>query len=129
MKAAIVEDEAEVRESVAAMLSTIGLPSEAFASAGPFLASVRAGAAYDLCIADIDLPGMRGDDMLLELGRSRQAGETAILFLSGLEADELERARRKVRAFFHVVDYSCKPIDAGCLLERIEALITRRADL
>lgn len=70
---AIVEDETEVRESVAAMLSTIGLQAESFADAGQFLASVAAGAAYDLCIVDISLPGMRGDDMLVEIGRNGQA--------------------------------------------------------
>ncbi|OHD71629.1 MAG: hypothetical protein A2V99_12405, partial [Spirochaetes bacterium RBG_16_67_19] len=103
---AIIEDETEVRESVAAMLSTIGLQAESFADAGQFLASVAAGAAYDLCIVDINLPGMRGDDMLVELGRNRQARDTVILFLSGLEAEELEMARRRLSAFFAVVDYS-----------------------
>lgn len=124
---AIVEDEAEVRESVAAMVAAIGLQAESFADAGQFLASVAAGAAYDLCIVDINLPGMRGDDMLVELGRNRQARDTVILFLSGLEAEELETARRRLSAFFAVVDYSCKPVDAGSLLERVESLIAQKA--
>jgi DNA-binding response OmpR family regulator len=125
-RTAIIEDETEIRESVAAMLSTIGLQAESFADAGQFLASVEAGAAYDLCIVDINLPGMRGDDMLVELGRNRRARDTVILFLSGLEAEELEMARTRLSAFFPLVAYSCKPVDAGSLLQRVESLIARK---
>lgn len=123
---AIIEDEEVVRESVAAMLSSIGFETQGFASAGQFIASVEAGADYDLCIVDINLPGMRGDDMLVELGTSRMARDTVILFLSGLEEDELERAKIKLRDYFPVVDYSCKPVRAESLLQHVETLIAKR---
>jgi two-component system response regulator FixJ len=120
--AAVIEDEEVLRESVAAMLSALGYRTETFENAGQFLQRVRSGSSFDLCVVDINLPGMRGDDMLLELVRMQKLQHSAVMFLSGLEEQELRRARQKVSSYFSAVDYTCKPVRAETLLERIGLL-------
>jgi two-component system chemotaxis response regulator CheY len=120
--AAVIEDEEVLRESVAEMLLALGYQADTFEDARRFLQAVDSGATYDLCVVDINLPGMRGDDMLLALGRRNKLRHSVVLFLSGLEEQEVSNASRKVSGYFPAVDYTCKPVRAETLLERIGML-------
>lgn len=120
--AAVIEDEEVLRDSVAEMLEALGYHAETFADAGQFLRSVDRGSSYDLCVVDINLPGMRGDDMLLQIGRMKKLQNSVVLFLSGLEEQEVRSARQKVCGYFPAVEYTCKPVRAETLLERIGLL-------
>jgi two-component system chemotaxis response regulator CheY len=120
--AAVIEDEEVLRESVAEMLLALGYQADTFEDARHFLQAVDSGATYDLCVVDINLPGMRGDDMLLALGRRNKLRHSVVLFLSGLEEQEVSNASRKVSGYFPAVDYTCKPVRAETLLERIGML-------
>ena len=121
--AAVVEDEKVLRDSVAAILTSIGYRANGFESAHQFLESVNTGEDYALCVMDIDLPGMRGDDMLVALAQENKIPNTVILFLSGLELDELETAREKIIEYYPAVDYTCKPVCAESFLDRITTLM------
>ena len=120
--AAVIEDEEVLRDTVAEMLVALGYQAETFADAGQFLRSVDRGSSYDLCVVDINLPGMRGDDMLLQIGRMNKLQNSVVLFLSGLEEQEVRSARQKVCGYFPAVEYTCKPVRAETLLERIGLL-------
>ena len=120
---AIIEDEQVTRDSVMAILSAMGYETAGFNDAKHFLESLSGGATYDLCIVDITLPGMRGDDMLVEAATCGKIRNAVILFLSGLQESERETARRKVSGHFPRVDYTCKPVRAERLLAHINTLM------
>jgi DNA-binding response OmpR family regulator len=121
--AAVIEDEKVLRESIAEMLAAVGILAETFETSAQFLRAASTRVHYDLCIVDINLPGMRGDDMLLELVRRGRMRGSVVLFLSGLEEREVQSAWEKVHGYFPAVDYSCKPVQAEALLRRIDALV------
>jgi FixJ family two-component response regulator len=117
---AIVEDEEVLRGSVAAILASAGYGSAEFENAEQFIKAVEGGERFDYWIIDINLPGMRGDDMVIELVR-RKAVETARVFiLSGLEDDEIVNAKCRIEPFVTVVDCLTKPIEAETFVQRIQ---------
>jgi FixJ family two-component response regulator len=73
---AVVEDDAGVREALQQLLRSAAFDAIAFPSAEDFLATGVATA--DVLIADINLPGMSGIELLEEL-RSRGVALPAIL--------------------------------------------------
>ncbi len=69
----------------------------------------------ELFLLDIEMPGMDGFDLCLELKSEESMQEVPVIFVSGHEQQE-----EKIRAFeVGGVDYICKPIHAGELLSRV----------
>lgn len=120
--AAVIEDEGVLRESVAALLSSLGYRAEAFENALQFLQAVECGCTFDLCVVDINLPGVRGDDLLIGLGREKKLPNSVVLFLSGLEEQEVRAASRRASSYFPSVQYACKPVRTEALIQRIDLL-------
>lgn len=68
----VIDDDESVRESLPALLGTLGFRSEAYTSAEEFLASSKADKTECL-ILDVAMPGMTGPQLyqeLMRLGRS-----------------------------------------------------------
>ena len=65
----IIDDDADVRVSIAELLRSVGLRAEMFASAPEFLARERE-AGPSCLVLDLGLPGMSGLDIQCELART-----------------------------------------------------------
>jgi len=66
MTIAVVEDDADVRTALQQLLRSAGFEAVTFASAEEFLASNGKG-AVDCLIADVNLPGMTGVELVKRL--------------------------------------------------------------
>src|SRR5260370_11658624 len=74
----IVDDDADVRESLQELLESVGLPSKSFGTAQEFLSSPHSNGPSCL-ILDVRLPGISGLDLHHELKRGK-ASITIIFF-------------------------------------------------
>jgi two-component system phosphate regulon response regulator PhoB len=116
----LVDDDAEIREVVSAMLDAVGLRVEAVETAERALERVHAQ-AFDLVILDWNLPGMSGIELCKVIRRDRDLVNVPVLFLTG-------NASQKdiVDAFASGADdYVTKPFRAPELGARIFGLLRR----
>ena len=112
---AVVDDDESVRESLPDLLRQFGFVVHAFASAEEFLAS-EFRAITSCLILDIQLPGMSGLDLQLELNRRGEL--IAIVFITAHSSDAtLQRIGdlEKVHVLF-------KPFSEAALLEALRAV-------
>ena len=113
----IVDDEAEVRNSVALLLSTAGIETEAFASAEDFLNSPSIHVPVCV-ILDYRLPGINGIDTLREL--ADRGSEAAVIMVTG-HGDIPTAVAAMKQGAFHFVE---KPIDAETLISAVEEALS-----
>jgi len=114
----IVDDDASVRLSIQDLLSSVALPSEAFATPQEFLASRRADRPGCL-VLDIRLPGMSGLDFQRELA---QAGvQLPIIFITGHGDVPMSVQAMKSGA----VEFLMKPFRTQELLDAIQQALDR----
>jgi len=114
----IVDDDAGVRRSIEDLLSSVALPSEAFASPQEFLASRRTDRPGCL-VLDIRLPGMSGLDFQRELA---QAGvQLPIIFITGHGDVPMSVQAMKSGA----VEFLMKPFRTQELLDAIQQALER----
>ena len=116
----LVDDDAGIREVVAAMLDAVGLRVEAVGTAEQALERVHAE-KFDLIVLDWILPGMSGIDLCRMIRRERKLVSVPVLFLTG-------NASQKdiVDAFASGADdYVTKPFRAPELGARIFGLLRR----
>ena len=76
----VVDDDADVREGLKSLLTSVGLRSEGFASTREFLQRKAADTASCL-VLDVRLPGMSGLDFQAEFAGTH--ADIPIIFLSG----------------------------------------------
>lgn len=114
----VIDDDAEVRRSLAFLLSAAGLPVRVHESAEAFLASLP-GSEVGCIVTDVRMPGMTG----LELQRRLQAsGETLpVIVMTGHGDVALAVETMKAGA----VDFIEKPFDDEALLEAIQTALAR----
>jgi len=116
----VVEDEPTLREIAAAVLSELGYQVTAVASAEEALAlPLAAGSAPQLLIADIVLPGMRGDELSSVL-RNRFPALRVIL-TSGYSQERLLREAEDVPP----TDFLHKPFSASALSRTVRQVLDR----
>lgn len=114
----IVDDDADVRESLQELLESVGLHSKSFGTAKEFLASPPSGGPSCL-ILDVRLPGISGLDLQQELKRGKVS--IPIIFLSG-HAD----VPMSVRAMKSgAVEFLTKPFRHQDLLDAVQRSLTR----
>lgn len=109
----VVDDDAAVRDSLALLFETAGLPVRTYDCAEALLA------APDLrdigCIVlDLHMPGMDGTELQLEL--NRRGVRPPILFLSA--HGDIPTTVRAMRA--GALDFLTKPVEASELLSRVQ---------
>jgi two-component system response regulator FixJ len=111
---AIIDDEAGVRNSVAAVLATYGYQSRGFASAPQFLAAV-ARDSFACIVMDIRMPEMDGLQAFQALRGKGVA--TPVIFVTG--HGDIRLAVRCIKA--GAADFIEKPINDELLVESIVA--------
>ncbi|MEW6364427.1 MAG: response regulator transcription factor [Acidobacteriota bacterium] len=119
-RVAVVDDEENIRETVAFALRREGYDVETFSDGQSALEAFKRGLP-DVVVLDILLPGMDG----LELCRAlRQISEQLpIIFLTSRD-DEIDRV---VGLELGADDYLCKPFSMRELVARIRVLLRRAA--
>src|SRR5262249_19813445 len=114
----IVDDDADVRESLQELLESVGLHSKSFGTAQEFLSSVRSDGPSCL-ILDVRLPGISGLDLQRELKKAKAS--IPIIFLTA-HAD----VPMSVRAMKSgAVEFLTKPFRHQDLLDAVQRSLTR----
>jgi two-component system response regulator FixJ len=115
----VVDDDPDVRQSLAFLLSTAGLPVRVHDSAVAFL-KVAENAEHGCIVTDVRMPGIDG----LELQRRlRAAGNTTpVIVMTGHGDIALAVEAMKAGA----IDFIEKPFDDEALLAAIKLALTRR---
>ena len=113
---AIVDDDDLMRGALQGMLKSVGLRSQAFASAEEFLISGQQNHTACL-IADIRMPGMSGLELQAELNDEQRRIPTIFITAHG---DEKMRMRALKAG---AVECLAKPFDDEALLKSVRAAL------
>src|SRR6202166_3836045 len=113
---AIVDDDDLMRGALQGMLKSVGLPSQAFASAEEFLQSGQQHQTACL-IADIRMPGMSGLELQAKLNADRCRIPTIFITAHGDTKMRVQALRAGA------VEFLSKPFDDEVLLENIRAAL------
>jgi FixJ family two-component response regulator len=113
---AIVDDDELMRGALQGMLKSVGLPSEAFASAEEFLKSGHQQNTACL-IADIRMPGMSGLELQAKLNAEHCRIPTIFITAHG----DTKMRMHALRA--GAVEFLAKPFDDEVLLESVRAAL------
>jgi FixJ family two-component response regulator len=113
---AIVDDDESVRVALQGMMKSVGLASQAFASAEEFLGSGLQRQAACL-IADIRMPGMSGLDLQARLNAEQCRIPTIFITAHGDAKMRLQALRAGA------VEFLAKPFDDEVLLENVRAAL------
>ena len=115
----IVDDDESVRDSVSALVRSLGYTSHAYPSAEDFLNSAAAESA-DCLVADIQMPGMSGIE--LQQALATKGSKLPIIFITAFPEDHV---KQKVLAAGAICLLS-KPCDGDLLVSWIEAALKSR---
>jgi FixJ family two-component response regulator len=114
----IVDDDADVRESLEELMESVGLHSQSFRTAREFLAA-RRGDGPSCLILDVRLPGISGLDLQHELKRERIS--IPIIFLTAHADVPMSVKAMKSGA----VEFLTKPFRHQDLLDAVQRSLTR----
>jgi FixJ family two-component response regulator len=114
----IIDDDADVRASIAGLVKSVGLRSEAFASAQDFLGR-RFPVGPSCLVLDVRLPGMNGLDVQRELAAAGVS--TPIIFITGYGDIPMTVKAMKSGA----VEFLTKPFSDQDLLDAIYQALDR----
>ena len=112
----IVDDDELIRSALQGMLKSVGLPSQAFASAEEFLDSGQQEQTACL-IADIRMPGMSGLELQAKLNAQHYRIPTIFITAHG----DTKMRMQALRA--GAVEFLAKPFDDEVLLESVRAAL------
>lgn len=119
-RVAVVEDEREMREWLAAVLTKGGY-EVALAPNGLRLLAALQIDRPDLIVLDVNLSWIDGFELCRALKKNPSYADIPVVFLSGRTAPDDVAAGLACGA----VDYLCKPVDGRTLLAHIDELIRR----
>jgi two-component system response regulator FixJ len=108
----IVDDDSSARKGLVRLIGAAGYNARDFDSANKFLESVDENSS-GLILLDIRMPGMSGDELVLELS-NRKINLPIIV----ITADDNVDAKRKAQEM-NVVGFYRKPVDGTALLDAI----------
>jgi FixJ family two-component response regulator len=111
---AIVDDDDLMRTALQGMLKSVGLPTQAFASAEEFLKSGQQHQVGCL-VADIRMPGMSGLELQAQLIADHCRIPTIFITAHG------DATMRKQAMRAGAVEFLAKPFDDEALLESVRA--------
>jgi FixJ family two-component response regulator len=112
----IVDDDELMRSALQGMLKSVGVPSQAFASAEEFLESGHQLQTACL-ISDIRMPGMSGLELQAKLNADRCRIPTIFITAHG----DTKMRMQALRA--GAVEFLAKPFDDEILLESVRAAL------
>ena len=113
---AVVDDDELMRSALQGMLKSVGLPSQAFASAEEFLNSGQQRQTACL-IADIRMPGMSGLELQAKLNAEHCRIPTIFITAHG----DTKMRMQALRA--GAVEFLAKPFDDEALLGSVRAAL------
>lgn len=114
----VVDDDVSVREALASLVRSAGLPVQTFASAQEFLAHRRSDAPSCL-VLDVAMPDLSGLDLQKRMAEANI--EIPIIFITG--HGDISTSVRAMKA--GAVEFLTKPFDDADLLEAIHQAVTR----
>lgn len=114
----IVDDDADVRESLEELLASVGLRSQSFGTAQEFL-SVEPSDGPSCLILDVRLPGISGLDLQRELKRGRTS--IPIVFLTAHADVPMSVKAMKSGA----IEFLTKPFRQQDLLDAVQRSLSR----
>src|SRR5690348_14878957 len=101
----IVDDERHFRETLAELVTSEGHTAREAANGSEALAALAAGAAPDVILLDIRMPGADGLAVLRDI-RERHLSEAPVIMVSAFEDSERTIAAMRGGAY----DYVTKPV-------------------
>jgi DNA-binding NtrC family response regulator len=110
----VVEDELGVRELLEEVLTGAGYDVVGFPSAAPALEALSGGEDADLVITDLRMPGLGGDELLIQLKARRPEVNVVVITAFG----SIESAIELVKAGAY--DYLTKPFGSDELLLTVQ---------
>ena len=118
----VVDDDPGVRDSLALLLETAGLPVECHDSAESFLATYE-GKRPACLVLDVRMRQMSGPELQVEL--ARRGFQLPIIFLTA--HGDIPMTVRAMKA--GAKDFMTKPINATELLERVQTVLHSEQEL
>ncbi|MBI4061708.1 MAG: response regulator transcription factor [Elusimicrobia bacterium] len=120
-KVAVIDDDVEMLSLVALVLGKLGYEVKTYPSPGRFLDSL-AKARPDLCILDMQLPGIHGRDVIRVLRENPATKTMPIVAITGAERGSPE----VIKALELGADeYLPKPLDMELFAVRVSGLLRR----
>ncbi|NIE84124.1 MULTISPECIES: response regulator [unclassified Burkholderia] len=119
---AIVDDDRAVRDGVALLLHSVGVPSQRFCDAYALFDTIAAGSAIGCVLLDIRMPGMSGLDALERLGE--HADLPVIVFTGHGSIDACRQAFKR-----GAIDFLRKPVDDDELIAAVQHALRRHQTL
>ena len=116
----VVDDEQIIRESLSFVLKKEGYQVEEAANGKEALAK-QESRPYDVVITDIEMPEMRGMDLLEQI--TKRTPESFVIMITAFASIETAIAALRKGAY----DYVLKPIDFDDIIHRIRKLLDHRA--
>jgi two-component system, NtrC family, response regulator HydG len=113
----VVDDNQQARESIAFALRSAGHYVDCSASAAEALKTIETE-SYDVVLTDLQMPGMTGLDLIIQLERRRYGAQVVMITAHATVATAVEAMRHG--AF----DYLEKPFD----VEKLERTVARALD-
>jgi FixJ family two-component response regulator len=117
----VVDDDEEVRESIASFFRSAGVSVLVFDSAEGLLGSDVAS-AVDCVVTDLHMPGMNGLELRQELLRRKHTMPLIVMTAFPTEEARMRAAELEVHAFM------CKPVDPDELLRLIDSSLLLRSE-
>ena len=111
----IVEDERLSRKALAWLLSECGYPTQAYETAEELLEEVDRGTRACAVLADVDLPGMSGMEMLSQLEKKNPGSRVPTVLITAAEGEHIARFCKE-----HGCKYLRKPLNLPSLLETLQ---------
>ena len=118
----IVDDDEAVREGLEMVMETVGLACKTFGSAEQFLENFSQ-TMLGCLVLDMNMPGMKGDELQIEL--QRRNIRLPIIFLTAF--GDIPASVRAMKA--GAADFLTKPVQINLLIERIQAELQHAAQM
>jgi two-component system response regulator FixJ len=116
----VVDDDADVRESLRMLLESVGLRVQVYASADAFLAEYQPGSEYGQCLLlDVRMPGMSGMALLEVLHRDGKRIPTVIITGHG----DIPMAVKAMK--LGAMDFLTKPYNHQQLVDLVQHALRR----
>ena len=119
----IVEDEPDIRETLAYNLSQEGFKAEEFSDAESCLERINEKTP-DLLILDLMLPGMSGLDLCKEIRANKSLSNLAIIMLTA-KGEEIDRI---IGFELGADDYVTKPFSVRELILRVKVILKKQTE-
>ena len=116
----VVDDDAAVRDGLALLLETAGLPVRTFDGASAFLADYQPGRTGCL-VLDVRMPEMSGPELQVEL--NRRGSDLPVIFLTA--HGDIPTTVQAMKG--GALDFLTKPVVGSELLDRVHAALEKSA--